>query len=77
MKIGSRFHSVGERAGVTAIASEVAQDVGFSDIGSGYGRLLLTTQRCDGSSAQPEKKVLNSRCALINLPGVRHKPVVY
>ncbi len=28
-KIGSRFHSVGERAGATAIASEVAQAVGF------------------------------------------------
>ena len=76
MKIGSRFHSVGVRAGVTVIASEVAQDVGFSDIGLGYDRLLLTTQRWDERTVQPEKSLLNSRGLLLNLPGVRHKPVV-
>jgi hypothetical protein len=59
-KIGSHFHSVGERAGVTVIASEVAQDVGFSDIGSGYGWLLLTTQRCGECTVQREKRALNS-----------------
>ncbi len=76
MKIGFRFHEVGERAGVRAIASEAAQAIGFSDIGSGYGRLLLTTQRCGGCTVQPEKGLLNSSSLLLNLPAVRHKPVV-
>jgi hypothetical protein len=76
-KIGSHFHRVGKRAGVTAIASEVAQDVGFSDIGSGYGRLLLTTRRCGGYTALPEKRVLNSKWLLVNLPGVRQTAVDY
>jgi len=76
MKIGSRFHKVGERAGVTVIASEGAQAIGFSDIGLGYDRLLLTPQRCDECMAKPEKGLLNSKWLLLNLPGIRDKPVV-
>jgi hypothetical protein len=42
---------------------------GFSDIGSGYGWLLLTDQRCSEIRRKPENIVFGFRHLLVNLAG--------
>ena len=70
-----RFIRCGKRAGVTARLTGSASDVGFSDIGPGYGILLLTEQRCGIGALWPKIDALGFSLCLINLPSRRNKPL--